>query len=151
MLQELSLENLLPMAFEGNDEFTLSTLAELKEAKRVGMKAQIKRHKMRLIAKVLERKNMCLIKADNTEYGDWIIGKISSKNGEIERIETPNNRYWRRTKLSRFSGNIPAEIASRLPDNSAKKAWVFYPKSNIDPILAVKLKHGLYAALFRWE
>ena len=136
------------------DELNNPTITEIQKEiihyERIGMKPKVKELKEEIpliaIATILSQKNMILLEKDDSYLG------IIQTNGNRKYFRSRDG--WKipfqKTKLSKYEGNIPMEILEKLPDESAKKAVIFWREER-DPIIAVKLKRNLYIGVFKWE
>jgi len=126
---------------------------EIDEYRRVGMWKKVKmlqsRCKRAVIATLLAQQGFRLFKGCGWKDCDKEVNlAYVSENGLVGK-----SNYWRKIKLTKFVGNIPPDILTKLPDGSAKKAVVFVKRQ--DPIIAVSGGHidgkHYYIGLFQWE
>jgi hypothetical protein len=154
MNNELSLPTSSNLIFRNALLSENNELIELRDLYNKCLKArlqgQLERIKNQVIAIYLESKNCLYLKTLN-RFSDWDgefrLRRISSSSGELQVIN--DTRYWGRSPLSTFKGNIPERIINELPENAGKKAYVFYASK--DPIIAIKISPKEYIGIWKWE
>lgn len=143
--------------------------------KRVGMikkaKKVLKDAKINIVATICKNNGYSLIQFNRGVDTANLRTSFMTGFGKIKEISSSGRNYdeylshtyvylhgtlFRRQKLSNYKGDVPESILNSMPDDLAKKAFVFKAQKRRDPIVAIPTKiFGIdgryYIALYQWD
>lgn len=135
---------------------------QIQHCERSGMAAMAKavREKAQRVTidAVLRTMSMRLIKIARYADGNCCLVQFDTEGTKHPLVVNSYDRYWRKSPLSKWTGNIPDSILEKIPGGLADRAVIF--EAYRDPIIAIPIKNfqvkwfqrtKYYGAVFYWE